>query len=440
MKKNHIFIFFIILGFNLLICDNVFAKTCEYEYEYLLSSDGGIDKSATAYNGDTVTFEIDDGDPSINIKNWEAGRNTCPEYVVEKLTDVSGGFLCIGATYTYSYWVFDAGIDWESNEAADAREFVDVGMCGSYTTKVFKNTNPEGPSTPPITCEYNGFKLEIDPDSHALSADSTQNNAAIYYIYDVDGGLNDEWFYDDGTLGKCLEVLVCSDSVMPGMGGSPTIMYYTVYMDELHVPKNKYGDNDCSRKGYSGNEEEKIPEKNQYDCTTYYNRIGELDDLYSALGTAKKNNSDTPQMYNEVQQKSFLLQTMCESAYITFDYSSGCVKACVGYEAELSKIKSQHGFGLSPDGGSGSCSLSQRVTNWIFKIVKWVRYIVPILLILLSVLDFMKAIASDSEDEMRKVGSKFVKRLIVAAIIFLLPLMLEFLLGIFGIATNDYCL
>ena len=92
------------------------------------------------------------------------------------------------------------------------------------------------------------------------------------------------------------------------------------------------------------------------------------------------------------------------------------------------------------DGGSGSCSLSKRVVNWLFKIIKWVRYIVPILLILLSVLDFMKAIASDSEDEMRKVGSKFVKRLIVAAIIFLLPLMLEFLLGIFGIATNDYCL
>ena len=59
---------------------------------------------------------------------------------------------------------------------------------------------------------------------------------------------------------------------------------------------------------------------------------------------------------------------------------------------------------------------------------------------LYSILDFIKAIASNSEDEMRKVGSKFVKRLIVAAIIFLLPLMLEFLLGIFGIATSDYCL
>ena len=62
------------------------------------------------------------------------------------------------------------------------------------------------------------------------------------------------------------------------------------------------------------------------------------------------------------------------------------------------------------------------------------------LLIVLSVMDFIKAVASDSEDEIRKVGSKFVKRLIVAALIFILPLLLEFLLGIFNIPINDFCL
>ena len=63
-----------------------------------------------------------------------------------------------------------------------------------------------------------------------------------------------------------------------------------------------------------------------------------------------------------------------------------------------------------------------------------------ILLIVLSIMDFIKAVASDSEDEMKKVSAKFVKRLIVAALIFLIPLILEFLLGIFGIGTSDYCL
>ena len=68
------------------------------------------------------------------------------------------------------------------------------------------------------------------------------------------------------------------------------------------------------------------------------------------------------------------------------------------------------------------------------------RYIVPVLLIILSVLDFIKAIAADNEDEVKKVTGKFVKRLIVAVVIFLVPLFLEFLLGIFGINTNNFCL
>ena len=142
---------------------------------------------------------------------------------------------------------------------------------------------------------------------------------------------------------------------------------------------------------------------------------------------------------NEFTRTEERLQTYCNSVYKVSYYSDSCSQACVGVDTEIAKIKAANKMGVG-DGGSGSCSLSKRVVGWLFKIIKWIRYIVPILLILLSVLDFMKAIASDSEDEMRKVGSKFVKRLIVAAIIFLLPLMLEFLLGIFGIATSDYCL
>ena len=46
---------------------------------------------------------------------------------------------------------------------------------------------------------------------------------------------------------------------------------------------------------------------------------------------------------------------------------------------------------------------------------------------------------AQSNSTMGSVG-QLVGRFIVAAIIFLLPLMLEFLLGIFNIETKDYCL
>ncbi len=92
------------------------------------------------------------------------------------------------------------------------------------------------------------------------------------------------------------------------------------------------------------------------------------------------------------------------------------------------------------ESNNANCKLSTRLVNWILKIINWMRYIVPVLLILLSVLDFIKAIAADSDDEIKKVTSRFVKRLIVAVLIFLVPLALQFLLGIFGIDANNFCL
>ena len=51
---------------------------------------------------------------------------------------------------------------------------------------------------------------------------------------------------------------------------------------------------------------------------------------------------------------------------------------------------------------SNQCNLSVRIVAWIMKIIKWIRYIVPILLIMLSVMDFIKAVAADSADEICK--------------------------------------
>lgn len=56
--------------------------------------------------------------------------------------------------------------------------------------------------------------------------------------------------------------------------------------------------------------------------------------------------------------------------------------------------------------------------------------IVPILLIVLASLDFATAIFSTEEGNMKKCQSKFIKRLIVAVIIFLVPSLLQLLLSI----------
>ena len=51
--------------------------------------------------------------------------------------------------------------------------------------------------------------------------------------------------------------------------------------------------------------------------------------------------------------------------------------------------------------------------------------------------DLDKLISADKDDEMKKAQGKFVKRLIAAALIFLIPLIIEFVLGKMGFGYND---
>ena len=51
-------------------------------------------------------------------------------------------------------------------------------------------------------------------------------------------------------------------------------------------------------------------------------------------------------------------------------------------------------------------------------------------------LDFIKAIGADKEDEMKKAQGRFIRRVIAAALIFIIPFILEFILEKMGFAAN----
>ena len=53
-----------------------------------------------------------------------------------------------------------------------------------------------------------------------------------------------------------------------------------------------------------------------------------------------------------------------------------------------------------------------------------------------GILDFIKALSSDKDDAMKKAQSNFIKRLIICAIIFIIPFIVEFILEKMGFAAN----
>ncbi len=68
-------------------------------------------------------------------------------------------------------------------------------------------------------------------------------------------------------------------------------------------------------------------------------------------------------------------------------------------------------------------------------ILDLIKFSIPIIVIALSVIDYMKALLAQNQDEMKKANQRFVKRLIIGVAIFVLPVILEFLMNI----ANSQC-
>ena len=89
-------------------------------------------------------------------------------------------------------------------------------------------------------------------------------------------------------------------------------------------------------------------------------------------------------------------------------------------------------------GGENSTELVDLLKN----IVTVVKVLIPLILISLGTLDFAKAVFSN-EDTMKKCQKKFIQRIIIAIVIFLIPSLLKVLLtladSIWGNISSDLC-
>lgn len=105
-----------------------------------------------------------------------------------------------------------------------------------------------------------------------------------------------------------------------------------------------------------------------------------------------------------------------------------------------------HGDGIINwgDPADVSCDgiIGEELLDFINKIFRWIRILAPIVVILLSSVEFAGALLQDDRDALKKASSKFIKRLIIAVALFLVPLVLEFILNAFNEITKantDIC-
>lgn len=79
------------------------------------------------------------------------------------------------------------------------------------------------------------------------------------------------------------------------------------------------------------------------------------------------------------------------------------------------------------------------VAWFINQIFKYVKILGPLLVLILSSLDFAKAIIQSDDDHMKKAQKKLIIRLLAVVLLFFLPDLVNLILQIFGLTTSPTC-
>ncbi len=147
----------------------------------------------------------------------------------------------------------------------------------------------------------------------------------------------------------------------------------------------------------------------------------------------KKNAQCVSSTISDVTAAEDTIKDYCGTILKSYDFEGGpeqnCIEACMENTDELRKAKID--AGLEPNGDS-QCGVSKRLLVWLANILRWIKYLLPVFVIIFGILDFMKGLGADKEDEMKKAQGKFIKRLIAAALVFIIPLIIEFILDKMG--------
>ncbi|MBD8922277.1 hypothetical protein EGR52_02495 [bacterium] len=133
---------------------------------------------------------------------------------------------------------------------------------------------------------------------------------------------------------------------------------------------------------------------------------------------------------------------LCFTFLFFFSFNIKNVNALSYKNDELIEIMNVNNYGVVPAEENTCASYLGSVDNpeepayWLQYILNLMKYAAIIALFVLVTFDFMKAIVENDKDAIKKAGQKAIKRFIYCVLIFFLPIIVEFLMELFGIYEN----
>lgn len=93
--------------------------------------------------------------------------------------------------------------------------------------------------------------------------------------------------------------------------------------------------------------------------------------------------------------------------------------------------KNDDGVNYDPNGDGESS-----IRYFLNEILMYPKIIVPILVIVLGMFDFGKAVMASKEDEMKKAQTTFIKRVIISVAIFFIPTIIDIIMSLADLVWN----
>ena len=267
------------------------------------------------------------------------------------------------------------------------------------------------------TCNYGTFEINFSKSTGIFGNVKSHYTSTEFYIqYNITEEMRNAY--------KKLDMNICPVVYTCVVSQTPNYFSYNLYPDSQIAKRNCGGKTPSPYHCESG---EFCDSDYEGKCVTYSDKIDLIrDDYFEYLGTNDIN------FLNKANKEINELKSLCSDILSFTNTGDPCLTSCLdNLTSDLDSI------GINKV-VTQTCGFSDTLLAWIKNIIRIIKYIIPVIVIIFGIVDFIKAIASDKDDEMKKAQGRFIKRLIAAALVFIVPFIIEFILDKAGF-INDEC-
>ena len=291
---------------------------------------------------------------------------------------------------------------------------------------------------PPEGCpEYTNYSATISSNDASLKNDlSDLFNNSVY----VNLGEKVDAYYNNAELLNKIRSASCPKYIYTASNGTTKKLAYIFSDTKVPDAKTIFEQN-----GYnvffkeSGENREQLYERlyleqvqemknkiQEFKDNNYGGKYNEKCNSFSYFGGFTLNENLTIQEYDKVKKDlasvnskyDFTEGEKVKNEYLSMDCAADISGGQTGNETPLGKCE----------------VVPPIIIKYLQSALKLLRWVALVLMIILGVLDFVKAAMADDQDALKKAWQHFIKRLIAVIILFLLPILIDFVLYIAGLA------